>query len=67
MPKVPQLLPASSSQKREISENFVLLQLCTAGAVMVIVTGATASADEMGGGVGSGIVSAEAAVMLAAE
>ena len=40
MPKVPQSLPASSSQNRDSSENRVFLQLCASGAVMVMMTGA---------------------------
>jgi len=49
MPKVPQSLPASNSQKRDSSENRGFLQLCASGAVMVMMTGATA-----GTGAGTG-------------
>ena len=55
MPKVPQSLPASNSQKRDSSEKRGFLQLCASGAVMVMMTGATAGAVEGAETCGAGV------------
>lgn len=65
MPNVPQLLPASSSQKREISEKDGFLQSCAAGAVMVIVTGVKADGGDVVAWLRSGMASADAGGVLA--